>query len=817
MKGVRIWLMLAGISMALLLPAQNSYYELAGISVNGARLSDEAAIIAMSGLRVGQGLQIPGTKITNAIQSLGELHLFEKITIHKVRTEGELAFLEIEVKEAARLGRWQVRGLKRQALKNVEDLLKQHLQKGAGWLKADQYRIRQVLNHHFEQDGYAFAEVELQEHYLNDSSRVDLLFELKRGKKQKIGAIHFTGNRQVNDKKLRKQMSLKGNLIRKGLFVAEGFEQDKQKILQYYETLGYKDARIIKDSLWKDKKGRLQMAITVEEGSLYYIGGIQWIGNSIYPASLLQKLLAMEAGDVYNRPLLEERLFYSENTRDISSLYMDNGYLFVNIEAIEKGIDGNRVDLEIRITEGPPATISEVVIEGNDRTSENVIRRELETSPGQAFDRSAILRSQRALMALGYFNPESLGVSTKVDPEQSTVAITYELEESRSETFELSAGYNPSSNQVVGTLGISLNNFSFKNLLNGENWNPLPSGDGQALSLRLQSTGAEYQGANFTFSEPWLGGKRPNLFTLSGFYQRFTNGEDSNSDAFSSLSVGGGSLQLGTRFRALGRVFAFTTELSAQHIYLNGYRDIQLDDGSSLSTGRFNNIYLKPRLAYRTIGDPFFPREGVMAELSAQFTPPYAALGLGVEGEPHRWLEYHKWRFDIESYLPLSSNLVLKGSWKMGWLGSYNAALGTSPFERFELGGNGISSQQGAFVGNDILSMRGYEQSDFTANEKGGGAAFAKATVELRYEVANTPSLRAYVLGFAEAGNLWQQSSHLNPFDLRPALGAGLRLQLPMFGTVGVDYGLGLNKPGLSGEHWSKYGTFNLILGIEPE
>lgn len=818
MHVVRIMLMLAGISLAFLLPAQNGQtYELGGITVKGTVASDELGIIALTGLRVGDKVEIPGSRISSAIKALWKQGIYEDVQISLARTVGEVAFLEVEVQEAVRLNKWSIKGEKRQVREKIESLLKPHLVKGKSWTPDIKNKIRQIIYGYFQEDGYAYANVEFSENYHSKNHKLDLEIKIDRGARQRIHEIQFAGNKRVNNKRLRKQMELKAGLIKKSKFVASALEQDKEMLLHYYQTEGFKDAAILGDSIWKDEKDRLHLLVNIHEGAPYTIGTINWIGNSIYSTELLQKMLGMEKGDAYNRPLLEERLLFSESGTDISSMYMDRGYLFFQIEPIEKGIEGEVIDLEIRISEGPLASIGEVKIKGNTRTNEHVIRRELETQPGQVFNRSAIIRSQRRLMAMGYFNPESLGVSTEVNPEKGTVDITYEVEETRNEKLELSAGWNPATEQIVGTIGLNLNNFSVKNLLSGKNWSPLPSGDGQTLSMRLQSTGREYQAANFTFSEPWLGGKRPNLFTVAGFYQRYTNGATVGSEDFTSLSVGGGSIQLGTRFRILGRPVAFSTKLNAEHIYLNNYRDILLDDGSTLSSGRFNNIYIQPKLVYATLGDPFFPRRGIKAMLSAQFTPPFTTLGVQDESNSYRWLEYHKWRFELEGYVPIAKKLVLKGGWKMGWLSAYNAADGTPPFERFELGGNGMNSEQAGFVGNDVFAMRGYNLSDFDANARGGGSAFAKATVELRYELVSSQSLRAYVLGFAEAGNLWNSGSEINPFDMKPAVGAGLRLQLPMFGTLGFDYGLGFQKPELSGSHWSKYGTFNIILGLEPE
>lgn len=811
-----ILLMLFGISLVSLLTGQ-SVYELGGVTVKGAHFSDEKAVLALSGLQVGDKLEIPGSRIGQAIKALWKQELFNDVKIYVTRKVERVVFLEIEVEEAIRFSTYSIKGIRKREQETLKKYINKQIKPGERWNLNKANRLKQALYGYFQEEGYAFAEINIEKQLLHQRNELKLLIQIDKGAKQKIYRIHFSGNNRLSGHKLRKQMSLGGKPWKKARFVAQALETDKATLRDYYHTLGYKDVAIDKDSLWKDEKGRLHLNISIEEGEAYYINAIKWTGNSVYPTDVLQKLLQINAGEVYNQQLLEQRLFFDEQGKDISSLYMDNGYLFLKIEPIEKGITHNRIDLEIRITEGPLATIGSVAIAGNTRTNEAVIRRELITTPGQAFNRAAVIQSQRRLMALGYFNPETLGIATEVDPESKTVALTYEVEEKRNEQLELSAGWNPSSNQIVGTLGLSLNNFSLKKLTRPDSWNPLPSGDGQTLSLRLQSTGAAYQAANFTFSEPWMGGKRPNLFTVAGFYQRFTNGESPASDDFEGLSVIGGSVQLGTRFRIWKHTLAFTAELSAQHIELNRYRDILLDDGATINSGHFNNLYIKPKLAYSNIGDPFFPRQGVQASLSAQFTPPYSLFDGGKAATSYQWLEYHKWRFDIAHYMSLSKRLVVKTGLKTGWLSSYNAEAGTPPFERFELGGNGISSTQAGFVGNDILSLRGYGESEFDANAAGGGASFLKANIELRYELFNQPAVRAYILGFAEAGNVWKKDYQFAPFNLRPSAGAGIRLQVPMFGTLGFDYGLGLDKPELEGQHWSKYGTFNIILGIEPE
>ncbi|MCO6475284.1 MAG: outer membrane protein assembly factor BamA, partial [Phaeodactylibacter sp.] len=813
--------LLAG-TLCTLLPAQkNALYEIGGIAVVGARHSDARAITALSGLRVGDKVTIPGPAIGKAIHTLWQQQLFRQVEIAKAKAVGEIVFLEIRVEELPRLSGWSISGLKKQERQAVEEIAEQHLRRGAMLSEQHQNAFRESVRQHFEEKGFADTRIGLEQRLNADSSAIHLQASIDKGPKLKVAEIQFSGNQAVSSQKLRRLMDTKEarHLFGSARYLPAKLEEDQEKLLSHYHSLGFRDATVRQGRLWRDDKGRIGLGWQIDEGRRYYFGDIGWEGNAIYPTALLQKRLGIQPGDVYNQQLLEGRLFFSPDGRDVQSLYMDNGYLFVRIEPIEKGIRGDTISLEIRISEGPAATISDVRITGNERTHEHVIRRELTTQPGQPFSRADVIRSQRELMAMGYFNPERLGIKTDVGPATGTVALEYQVEETRNEKVELSGGWNPSSKQVVGTLGLTLDNFSLRNLLRGKDWSPLPSGDGQRLSFRLQSTGGQYQAANFSFSEPWLGGKRPNLFTVAGFYQRFTNGEAAGADGFASLSVAGGSLQLGTRFRALNRSLAFTLEGSYQHIHLNGYQDVLLDDGSTISSGRFNNLYLKPALTYNTIVDPFFPTRGTRLTLSAQFTPPYSTLGLAsVEDDnPYRWLEYHKWRFNAEWYTPVAGKLVLKASAKLGWLGHYDSAIGTPPFERFELGGNGVSSSQAGFVGNSLIALRGYGEGYLEGSRNGGGAAFSKLTMELRYPFLNTPGARGYLLGFAEAGNVWKQAYQFSPFNLKPAAGLGIRLQLPMIGAIGFDYGIGFDKPELDGQRWTKYGAFNIVLGIEPE
>ncbi|MEO0628554.1 MAG: BamA/TamA family outer membrane protein, partial [Bacteroidota bacterium] len=565
--------------------------------------------------------------------------------------------------------------------------------------------------------------------------------------------------------------------------------------------------------------------IYVDEGNQYYFRNIEWKGNSVYEDDVLSQVLRINAGDVYNPELLQNRLSFSQDNSDISSLYLDNGYLFFNVDPVEVAIIGDSVDLEMRLSEGPQATIDQVSITGNDRTHEHVVRRELRTLPGDKFSRSDIIRSQRQIMNLGYFNPETMDIQTPVNPERGTVDIVYVLEEKPSDQLELSAGWGGQQG-VIGTLGVTFNNFSLRNLFNKEAWHPLPQGDGQRLSLRAQTNGRFFQSYNASFTEPWLGGKKPTSLTVSGFYNRYNFG---SSDLPNQLIIQQVSGTIGTRLRWPDDNFVFRAGVNLQTLNLTNWQNLFVtDEGQTVNDGNYNNFSLTLALARNTLTDPLFPTNGSNIELTLQATPPYSLFSdrdyanETVE-ERFRLLEYHKWRFNADWYTTITGKLVFKAQAKIGILGSYSDAIGTSPFERFQLGGDGINNQQFAFAGVDIISLRGYEIDDLPANRSDrtgqeiATPVFSKFTVELRYPLSLNPSSTIYVLGFLQGGNAWSSLAEYNPFDLRRSYGVGARVFLPMFGTLGFDYGIGFDKDPDLNPNTDGLGTFNIILGFEPE
>ena len=802
-------------------------YEIGGITVSGAYYSDEVTLLSITDLRVGEKVKIPGPAIQKAVRNLLRLRIFAEVEIHLSRTIGDVAFLEIVVRESERLSRYAYRGVKKNWHDDLNDEVGRFLRKGSLLTESAKQDAVNAINQFFIDKG--FWDVQTQAITSPDTTRVNALqvfFEVEQGERTKIAEINFRGNSQVKDRLLRKRMAEtkeKSRFLAKSKLIPLEYEADKIAVLEFYRSLGFRDAAVERDSIWRNEKGELCLEISLDEGQPYYLGQINWQGNSRYTDEQLQQVLGINTGAIYNEQLLQERLQFSADGSDVSSLYMDEGYLFFTVQPQEKAVRNDTVDLEIRLFEGPIATIDKVTIAGNDRTHEHVIRRELRTRPGDRFSRSAIIRSQRELINMGYFNPENLGINTPVNPQNGTVDIEYTLEERPSDQLELSAGWGGAGQGVIGTLGFTFNNFSLRKLQNRAEWSPLPQGDGQRLSIRAQSSGRQYQSINLSFTEPWLGGRKPNSFTVAGFLNRFSNGLSRESQGVQEFYVGGVTLSLGTRLRWPDDFFVLTTALNLQQLSLNNWSGLFVaDDGSTVSNGIFNNFSLTQTLSRNSVDNPLFPTRGSTLSLSLQLTPPYSLFsGRNYESldteERFEWVEYHKWRFNAAYYAPIAGKLTLKIGAKMGFQGYYNEDVGFAPFERFLLGGDGLNNQNLGFQGTDIISMRGYEINDLEANILDGRQVatplFQKFTIEARYPLSTNPSSTVYLLSFVEAGNSYRDFDSYNPFEMRRSFGVGARVFLPMFGLLGFDYGIGVDnfQPG------QNTGNLNIILGFEPE
>lgn len=800
-------------------------YEIGGVEVVGADFSDDNAIISIAGFKVGEKIRVPGPKISRAIKSLWRLRLFTDVQVYKTKVVDDVIFLEIKVEERPRLLGHSFENTKKSYHDDLNDKLEQFLTKGGIVTENTKANSIESIKEYFIEKGFLDVDVEVRE--VIDTNRINavrLVFDIDRNNKVKIEDIIFSGNENITDRKLRglmKNTRRKRRLFSSSKFIRESYKEDKEVIIAEYNKLGFRDARIVKDSVYRDENGLVVLDIDLEEGDEYYFRNITWKGNSIYDTTTLQRVLGIEKGDIYNQELLDTRLSFNQQGLDISALYLDNGYLFFQVDPIEVAIVEDSIDLEIRIFEGPQATIDKVIISGNDRTHEHVVRREVRTRPGEKFSRQDIIRSQRQIINLGYFNPETLGINTPVNPDRGTVDIEYQLEEKPSDQLELSAGWG-GFRGLIGTLGVSFNNFSLRNIFNKSSWSPLPQGDGQRLSIRAQTNGRFFQSYNASFTEPWLGGKKPTSLSVSGFYNKFAifgGGE---------LALWQGSVSLGTRLRWPDDNFVSSTAVNIQNINLNQWTGLfRTDDGELVQDGSYNNYSIRQTISRSTVDAPIFPTSGSTFSLSVQFTPPYSAF----RGEPdtpyeeqtpqdrYKWIEYHKWRFDAEWYTQLFDKFVLRTQAKVGILGSYNRDVGISPFERFQLGGDGLNNQQFGFNGVDIVSFRGYEIEDFENNLDPSGQniatpIFNKFTLELRYPISTNPNSTIYVHTFLQGGNAWQNIQDFNPFDIKRAVGGGLRVFLPMFGVLGFDYGIGFDKPGAT---IRDLGTFNIVLGFEPE
>jgi len=785
-------------------------YEIGGVVVKGNNYSDATALKSIAGLKVGDKLRIPGPGIAAGIKALWKLKLFTDVRIYATKAIGEIIFIEIAVLERPRLTTFSYKGAKKSRHSDLNDVVNAFLTKGGIVTESTKKNAEEGIKDYYKGKGYFDVEVSANEKII------------------KIKDIAISGNNNVKTKKLIKQFEetkVKSKIFASSKLVKEDFEADKQLMIDYYNTLGFRDARVLKDSTWRNEDGELMIHLTINEGNRYFFRNMTWKGNSIYDDETLAKVLGIVKGDVYDEQLLETRLQFDQGGRDVSTLYMDNGYLFFNIEPVEVAVVGDSIDLEFRIFEGPQATIDRVTIMGNDRTHEHVIRRELRTRPGQKFSRSDIIRSQRSIINLGYFNPEALGINTPVNPQRGTVDIEYTLEEKPSDQLELSAGWGGFQARVIGTLGVTFNNFSLRNIFNRSAWHPLPQGDGQRLSLRAQTNGNFYQSYNASFTEPWLGGKKPNSFTVAGSFTLLSNGINKESPSYNQLSILRGSVGLGTRLKWPDDHFISSTTLSLSTIELVNRPTIQLPEGGFLDNGAFQNLSINQTFARSSIDAPLFPTSGSKISLSVQLTPPYSLFNkkdystISAE-ERFKWLEYHKWKIDAEWYSTIAGKLVLKVAGKIGILGTYNDEVGTSPFERFELGGDGLSNQSFAFTGNEIISLRGYEVGDIngTGNDNTAGTpVYNKFTMELRYPLSTNPNSTIYALLFAQAGNAYETVRDYNPFDVRRSVGGGVRVFLPMFGTLGFDYGFGFDNPIARTEGFFKSGNFNIILGFEPE
>ena len=858
-------------------------YTIAGITVSGTKYLDQQLLISISALNVGDKVMIPGgDNFSKAILNLWKQNLFSNVKILITKVQGDNIFLQIDVSERPRLSNVSYKGIKKSEGEDLNG--KTGLVKGQVITENRKRNAIEAIQKYFQEKGFRTVDVDIEETFdKNLANSQSLIFHISKGKKVRINEINFYGNETVSDSRLKKQLkgtkemtkltlfpatvagpygvnepeSFSEFLNKKGFlsfsgfkewldpyfrfklfssakFNAQKYSEDKEKVLEYYNSLGYRDASIAADTQYYNLKGNLNVDIKVAEGRKYYFGNISWKGNTKYADSVLTALLGIKKGDVYNIEVLNKKLGkqLTPEGGDISGLYMDDGYLFFQINPVETAVYNDTIDFEIRMTEGPQATIKNVNITGNDKTKEHVIRRELRTVPGEKFSRTDLIRSQREIANLGYFNQEKIGINPVPNPEDGTVDINYSVEEKSSDQLELSAGWGGGIG-LTGTLGVSFNNFSIKNIFKKEAWQPLPTGDGQKLSMRIQSNGKAYQSYNASFTEPWLGGKKRNSFSVSLYKSIFrTGGYDASgkyiySDSQSLKNIGI-SIALGKQLKWPDDYFTLTYALNYTQYKLNNYPAAYF----GFDSGTSHNVSLKLTLSRYSLDQPIFPRMGSNFILSGQFTPPYSLINKNITAEDsYKTPEFHKWRFTGETYIPIgkpmgadkSRQFVLKAAVKYGFMGRYNKNLDYSPFERFQVGDAGLTNNFG-LLGYDIIAHRGYpvyDNSDPSVNPDQQQASqfftiFNKYTLELRYPFSTNPSSTIYGLTFFEAANGWYNYKDYNPFRLRRSVGVGMRFFLPMFGLLGFDYGVGIDRIKPNGR-LKDAARFTFMLGFEPE
>ncbi len=837
--------------------AVKNNYEIGGIIIQGAETRDRNAIKSIAGLKEGNKIQIPGPMIQSGIKALLKLKLFDDVQIFQDKVEGNIVYLRIVLVERPVLTKWTFKGVKTSQHDDLNDIVKDILTRG-GIVTDDQKDLAKTkIKEYYIEKGKLDVIVDVYEvPEESKTSSVRLIFEIIPNERVKVEDIVFEGNKIFSDRKLRKKMSntkRKGTWFRKSKFIDKKYQEDLKSIVKFYNKEGYKNMTITHDTVYRTNEGGLKIEITVDEGTRHYFRDIRWKGNSLYTDEYLTAVLGISKGDIYNPELLSNRLKFSLDGRDISSLYLDDGYLAFDVNPVEVAVTNDSVDIEMRIFEGPQFTIDNVVIKGNDRTNENVVRRELRTMPGKKFSRADIIRSQREIINLGYFNPETLGIENPVNQARGTVSIEYQLEEKPSDQLELSAGYGGFSG-LIGTLGVVFNNFSIANVKDRSTWSPLPQGDGQKLSLRLQSNSRFYKSYNFSFTEPWLGGKKPRSFTIGAAHTAFDYSLYNNG----KLGITRGFIGLGSQLKWPDDYFSSQTTLNIEQINLDKF----IGGGFLVTVGKFNNWSISQTFTRSSVSDPLYPRSGSKLSLSIQLTPPYSLFRKSNTFEPteeqradiirdlqfengpakpvtdadinakldelkeankFKWLEYHKWKISSEWYFNLFDKFVVATSAKIGMLGSYNKEIGTSPFERFQLGGDRLNNQSIGLQGIDIISLRGYDVNDIegngAVNSSGytpGAAVYNKYTVEFRYPLSLNPNSTIYVTSWLQGGNAYQSFKKFNPFDLKRSAGFGARVFLPMFGLLGFDYGWGFDKD-LSQSGTKGYGKFNIVLGFEPE
>ncbi len=775
--------------------AKPEIYEVGSIRITGADNYDHQAIQLIAGIKVGDRISVPGDDITRAIKNLWDEELFSDVRILVDQIQGNVISLLFALQPRPKLSRFRFEGASKKEADNLREEIK--LFSGKSITENLIFKTKRQVRGYYREKGYYNVNVEIDRRPDDMMTNSEIfVIRIDKGSKVKIAEINFFGAESIKENKLKRAMKdtkEKGimRIFKRSKFSVSAFNRDKDAILQKYQEIGMRDAEITRDSVYLIDDRNLAIDIYIDEGEKYFFGDITWVGNSKYSSGYLDTVLGIKRGDVFNKSLLEMRLFQSMDGRDISALYMDRGYLFFQVTPVEVNVTDNHINYEMRITEGKEARVRNVIIKGNYKTNEHVIRREIRTRPGDLFNRNDIIRSQRELAQLGYFDEQNFDIIPIPNPQDGTVDIEYHLQERSSDQIELSGGYG--AGRVIGTLGLTFNNFSIQNFFNKEKWQPLPTGDGQRLSLRAQTNGRFFQSYNLSFTEPWLGGRKPNALSTWINHTQFGNNFRRNDPGYSGVSITGTGVGIQRRKRIPDDFFSAYYELGYQYYDVTNYGQVfDFDNGYS------NNIALKYVLSRNSIDAPIYPRSGSRMSFTAKATLPYSLFdgiddySLVDEQTRNKYTEFYKFKFTGEWFLPLSPDkkLVLTPKVGFGFMGAYSQAKGLTPFERFYLGGNALTGVA-MLDGRELISLRGYDEQEVSSRL--GDPIIARYSLELRYPISLNPSATFFVLAFAEAGNTYRNFDSFNPFNVKRSVGGGIRVFLPMFGLLGFDYGWGFD------------------------
>ena len=800
-------------------------YLLAGLTVEGAEYSDKDAIVARSGLAVGSTVTIPGMQISDVVRRLWEENLFSEVSIRVDNVVADKIFLVIEVKERPRISEFNFVGINKS---QADDLREQiNFIRGTILTESKKTSATRVIRNYFIEKGFFNITVNIQEE--SDKiirNGVIVNININKGPRVKIAELRVVGNEAFTAMKVRSKLKKTKQKTfwrfwKPSKYIPKTFEENKTELITFYNDNGYRDFTILSDTIYAINESEVILEMKVDEGPKYYHRNIAWSGNYKYNSEILQAVLGINEGDVFSSSKIDKRLFGDPTGSDVSSLYLDDGYLFFNVDAVEVAIVGDSIDLELRIQEGPQATVRKVPLQGNTKTSDFVVRREVRVSPGRKFSRAEIIRSQREILALNYFDQEKLGINPVPNPNDGTVDINFTLEERPSDQLQLQGGWggqyrDPRTGEVlaggfVGTVQLAFNNFSTRRMFKPEEWRPVPSGDGQRVSLAIQMNGVGYKNFAFSFLEPWMGGKRPNSLGVNANYQVIQNVQSTY--RFNLLNT---SLDYGRRLKFPDDFFTSRTSLVYKYYDIR-QPGIAFEAFQGVDQANIHIISLRQSFDRSSVDAPIYPRSGSIMSFSVEVTPPYSLFD-GIEDyselgpqEKFRLLEFHKWRFNSNWFFRIVGDMVLSTKIEGGYVGAYNNNLGISPFERYFMGGTGlIGFGLAQLDGREIIPLRGYENNSLTNNQV-GYPIYNRMVMELRYPLTLNQTSPIWVQGFLEAGNGFATFRDYNPFQLRRAAGAGLRVMLPMVGLLGFDWAYGFDN--IEGSNTVSGSQFHFVIG----